>query len=156
VTRDDWRSGESIELTEEQFVRAAELAYRRDASFRSPGGPDSNLLMHMRGVMGELAAAQSFDTNIDSTIYQGGDQGWDIIYRGIKYDVKTTAHDPPNLMVSPHQLGRADAYLSVHIESNIATLVGSATSADVKQLGHKCAGCFRVKVAQLDPWPVRG
>jgi hypothetical protein len=89
----------------------AELGARRAKDAR---GTISN---HERGALGEYAVAKHLGVTgeFDTEIYEGGDPGFDLRYRGRLVDVKTVGPsvNNPRLHVSTHGSLTADYYILV-------------------------------------------
>jgi hypothetical protein len=72
---------------------------------------------HVRGALGEYAVAKHLGVpgEFDTEIYEGGDPGFDLRYRGMRVDVKTVRPrvNNPRLHVSTHGELTADYYILV-------------------------------------------
>lgn len=89
----------------------AELGARRAKNSR--GTIDS----HEQGALGEYAVAKHLEVTeeFDTEIYEGGDPGFDLRYRGMRVDGKTVGPqvNNPRLHVSTHGELTADYYILV-------------------------------------------
>ncbi|WP_142856386.1 hypothetical protein [Salinigranum halophilum] len=72
---------------------------------------------HERGALGEYAVSKHLGVTgeFDTEIYEGGDPGFDLRYRGMRVDVKTVGPrvNSPRLHVSTHGELTADYYILV-------------------------------------------
>lgn len=113
----------TVELSNEQLQRVNELAQQRSESYKQIGGgvlfgSQDSLTSHEVGLLGELAVAQLYGLSIDSGVYQRGDDGTDLMLRGMSIDVKTTATDAmkkPELLIRADKSLDADLYVRAHV-----------------------------------------
>lgn len=131
-----------VELDEEQLRRAAALAYERNHSYSKIGGGDvystDSMMSHLIGIIGEMAVASAYSTEIDMQTYRFGDDGSDLDLWEKSADVKattTTAMDRPELLVKPYENLSADLYFLAHIiewgEKRVRVRIHGYTSKDV-------------------------
>ena len=91
---------------------------------------------HMRGILGEFAAAKFFGVpeRLDTEIYEYGDPGHDFRVAGKTVDVKTAQPrwEQPSLVVDANKDLVADVYLLVHeVATKCYQIIGYAPSAVV-------------------------
>lgn len=130
----------TVELTEDQFKHAQEIAQSRSRSYDEIDGgricgDQSGMEAHLTGVVGELAYAIRTGNSIDDTVYRYGDGGADFRNNNnIRIDVKTTAThlERPSLIVPTKPDPNADLYFSLHrIDTRTVRFIGFATRATV-------------------------
>lgn len=93
---------------------------------------------HERGICGEYAFCEYLPAplTIDREIYDGGDQGHDIEFRGNRIDVKTVGPNPNNpfLPVSTYGELTADWYVLIQqVNRGLYHIIGCAHRAVVKR-----------------------
>ena len=93
-----------VELDEEDVALAYTIGMQRQdkkKNWKSTAKPKRNSdLIHVHGMMGEIAAAKLFGAELDLSYKVHGDDGWDFELGGKKYDVKTINYDPPILKLN--------------------------------------------------------
>lgn len=111
-----------VELSHEQLCRAAALAYERNFSYKEIGGGDvysrDSLMSHLVGIVGEMAVALAYQTDIDEETYVNGDDGIDLELFDNPVDVKattTTRMERPELLVKEDKKITANIFFLVHI-----------------------------------------
>lgn len=92
---------------------------------------------HVRGVRGEYAVAKHLRVpdEFDEEIYEEGDPGFDLTYRGWRIDVKTVGPqvNNPSLPVPTHGNLVADYYILVHqLNRQYYRIVGCASRPEVR------------------------
>jgi hypothetical protein len=128
-----------VELTDDQYERAEQLAHRRDKSYDSIDGgrvygTQTSADVHCTGVVGELAYAIKNGLCIDESVYEYGDAGYDLTDGGVTIDTKTTwtQLDRPDLIVPVEPSPAADLFVLLHrIGPQTVRIVGTATYAEV-------------------------
>ena len=128
-----------VELTDDQYERAKQLAHRRNKSYNSIDGgriygSQTSADAHCTGVVGELAYAIKNGLCIDESVYEYGDTGYDLTDTGLTIDTKTTSTqlDRPDLIVPVEPAPSADLFVLLHrIAPQTVRIVGTATYADV-------------------------
>ncbi len=128
----------TVELTDEQFDRAREIAHSRNKSYeRIDGGricgDQTSFEAHLTGVVGEMAIAIQTGRCIDESIYQYGDGGSDF-QDSVEIDAKTTTThvERPSLIVPVEPSPTADLYHLLHrIDTRTVRIIGFATHATV-------------------------
>lgn len=148
-----WSDLPRVEVTQDQFVRAARLAWLRDESFRRDTKFSSSLFRHFQGCIAEIVAAELYKAQVDDEIYEYGDGGFDFKVNDLKIDVKCTSYSDPELWVSKKKPLRADIYMCTHIESTTLTLVGAAWKQEVMAEGRTNLECYVLTRDQLRPIP---
>ena len=89
---------------------------RPRANERISGEPDDDI--DHQGVIGELALRRFLSIDDDDPenpwVADGPDPGWDVVWRGLKIDVKTSKGDrAKNLLIADYKRLVADAYVPV-------------------------------------------
>lgn len=141
--------------------RKALSLYAHKRAKNSPG----SITQHERGILGEYAVAKNLDiiNRVDTNIYEYGDDGYDLIYRGDTIDVKTVSSraNNPELWVNARKPLEADWYVLVQ-QLNVSKyqIMGYAPHDTVEQATVRtiiCDDyCDRVRAVgpdQLIPWP---
>jgi len=112
-----------VELDTEHIRRSSELAIDRNESYEEInggtvfGGHDS-LTSHQTGILGEMAVAKLYATDIDTEIYEFGDGGVDLDLWDASADVKATTTNKmqyPELLICGDNELSADLYFITHI-----------------------------------------
>ena len=93
------------------------------------------------GIGGEIAASRGL--NVYPTLILKPDEGWDILYKGMKIDVKTTRYPHGRLLAKLNANdSEVDGYLLVTGKFPVYTIVGCASSKrllspkNIVDLGH--------------------
>jgi len=113
-----------VELNAEHIRRSSELAIDRNESYREINGGtvygnNDSLTSHETGILGEMAVAKAYATDIDTTTYAFGDGGIDLDLWGMSVDVKSTTTEKmtyPQLLVCGDNDLAADLYFQTHID----------------------------------------
>lgn len=90
---------------------------------------------HFLGLIGELCFSIHTGLKIDKELKVGGDDGYDFIYNGKTYDIKTTSYySKPNLTQNLNPKKWADYYIlvGVNIDKKVAKIFGYATKEAVQ------------------------
>ena len=126
-----------VTLTLTQIRTALSLAKERNESYEDINGgvlfgDNGPFQSHLIGLLGELAVAELYGLDLDSTAYRWGDGGIDLHLGEKSSDVKTTATDMalPQLLVRADKPLEADIYIRCHI------IDWSRTSVTVRILGY--------------------
>ncbi len=136
-----------IELSEQRLTEARKIARQRSESYADIDGgrlhgDQTSQDAHLTGVIGELAVAELYGGSIDREIYEGGDDGYDLLFDGTSIDVKTTqttALTRPDLIVPTDPAPTADYYYLVHwLEQDSARIVGYASQECVLDRESRC------------------
>jgi len=106
-----------VTLTQTQIRTALSLAKEGNDSYEDINcgvlfGDNGSFQSHLVGLLGELAVAELYGLDLDSTAYLWGDGGIDLHLGEKSSDVKTTATD----MALPQLLVRADTPLEADID----------------------------------------
>jgi len=112
-----------VELDAEHIRRANELAVDRNKSYQEINGgtvfgDKSSLTSHEIGILGEMAVAEAYSTDIDASTYDFGDCGIDLDLWGESVDVKSTKTEKmtyPQLLVCGDNDLAAELYFQTHI-----------------------------------------
>jgi hypothetical protein len=112
-----------VELTAEHIRRSSELAIDRNESYRridggTVFGDNDALTSHQTGILGEMAVAELYATDIDTETHEFGDGGIDLDLWGASADVKATTTDKmqhPQLLICDDNPISADMYFVAHI-----------------------------------------
>ncbi len=132
-----------VELSDEQYGRAQQIARQRNRSYQSIGGgrvcgQQSSEDAHLTGTIGETAYAARNDVCIDESVYDYGDSGYDF-EKGegnLHIDVKTTATDMqrPSLVVPKEPEPSADLFFLLHrFDERSVRIFGFATLATLTE-----------------------
>lgn len=135
-----------LELDAGQISKVESLARSRARSYEDLDtdeefGHYDSITRHTVGILGEMAVAQWYNVAIDSSRYEFGDDGYDIVLWGKTVDVKTTATqklDLPELIVRANRELTADVYFLTHVlnwspEEARIRLIGYATAEQVRR-----------------------
>ena len=129
----------TVELSEEQFQRAREIAESRNQTYEPIDGgrvcgDQTSGDVHLTGVVGEMAYAALTGNDVDESTYEYGDGGYDFESGSITIDTKTTqTHiDRPSLIVPIEPEPVADLYFLLHrIDTRTVRVIGFATYGTV-------------------------
>lgn len=121
-------------ITDHQLESATRIAEQRARSYRQIDGGRicgtlSNAEAHEIGVIGELAFADLYDTQLDDQIYERGDEGYDFDVNNCKIDIKTTQTESvaqPDLILPPPEKWSAHVYVLAHWQEDVVRFVGLA------------------------------
>lgn len=112
----------TVELSVEQLQEVSVLAEKRNESYHQIDGGElfgknNSLTNHQIGLIGELAVAKAYQTELDEEIYKYGDDGKDLTLWGKSIDIKTTSTwmKRPQLLVRTDEELSADLYFLVHL-----------------------------------------
>jgi len=130
-----------VELSDEQYSRAQQIAQQRNRSYQSIDGgrvcgQQSSEDAHLTGAVGETAYAAQNDVCIDESVYDYGDAGYDFQEGNLQIDVKTTATDMqrPSLVVPKDPEPSADLYFLLHrFEEQSVRIFGFTTLATLTE-----------------------
>jgi hypothetical protein len=112
-----------VELSADHIRRSSELAIDRNESYQKInggtvfGGNDS-LTSHQTGILGEMAVAELYATDIDTKTYEFGDGGTDLNLWDASVDIKSTTTNKmqhPQLLICADNDLSADLYILTHI-----------------------------------------
>jgi len=114
-----------VELNAEHIRRSSELAIDRNESYRridggTVFGDNDSLTSHQTGILGEMAVAELYATDIDTETYAFGDGGIDVHLWGSSVDSKATTTNKmqyPELLVCDDNDLAADLYFLTHIQN---------------------------------------
>ena len=112
-----------VELSAEHIRRSGELAVDRNESYdRIDGGSvfgkQDSLTSHQIGILGEMAVAELYGSDIDTKKYPFGDTGIDLELWGTTADIKSTTTDKmryPELLICSDNDLTAEIYFITHI-----------------------------------------
>jgi hypothetical protein len=112
-----------IELSAKHVRRAGELARDRNESYDqidggTTFGENDSLTSHQTGILGEMAIAELFASDIDTEVHPFGDGGIDLDLWGATADVKATKTNKmqyPQLLVCEDNELNADLYFLTHV-----------------------------------------
>lgn len=112
-----------VELTTDHIRRSSELAIDRNESYqRIDGGTvfgdNDSLTSHQTGILGEMAVAELYATEIDTETHEFGDGGIDLDMWNMSADVKATKTDKmqrPELLICDDNPLAADLYFLAHV-----------------------------------------
>ncbi len=144
-----------VELSAKHVRRAGELAKDRNKSYHqidggTTFGANDSLTSHQTGILGEMAIAELYATDIDTEVHPFGDGGIDVhLWEGVTADVKATKTDKmqyPQLLVCDDNTLTADLYFVTHITD------WHSDAAKVRVLGY----ATRSQVAEKTPYPHPG
>jgi hypothetical protein len=142
-----------VELNAEHIRRSSELAIDRNESYQEInggtvfGGNDS-LTSHQTGILGEMAVAKLYATDIDTETYDFGDGGIDLDLWGASADVKATTTNKmqyPELLICSDNDLAADLYFVTHIKN------WGPGGAQVRVLGYGTRAQVNAKTAVPHP-----
>ena len=127
-----------VELNAEHMRRCSELASDRNESYHQIDGgtvygSNDSLTSHETGIIGEMAVAEAYAADIDTTTYAFGDRGIDLELWETSVDVKsttTTKMTYPQLLVCETNELAADLYFQTHIQK------WGSDGAEVRILGY--------------------
>ena len=154
----------TVPIPDNRYLPLTEHGTRRARN--SPGTTDN----HIQGILGEFALAEllCIPNQVDTQLYENGDPGYDLQYRGYTIDVKTTnpRMNNPQLMVDCQKQLNADFYVLVQeVGARHYQVLGYAPrciveSAPVKEFG-TVPGYNRVRIVDQDrlfpiPQPTTG
>ena len=139
-----------VELSAEHIRRSSELAIDRNQSYREINGgtvfgDNDSLTSHQTGILGEMAIAKLYSTDIDTETYEFGDGGIDLDLWGASADVKATTTNKmqyPELLICGDNELSADLYFIAHI------VHWGPSGAQVRVLGY----ATRNQVANRTPY----
>lgn len=112
-----------VQLTSEHIRRSSELAIDRNKSYRQIDGGtvfgnNDALTSHQTGILGEMAVAELYSTEIDAETHEFGDGGIDLDLWGASADIKTTTTtkmEYPQLLICDDNPLSADLFFLAHI-----------------------------------------
>lgn len=127
-----------VTLDDDDLEWARELAEKRNLSYEEIDG-GTNFAhdsedTHLIGVLGEIAAAKFYNSEIDEKAYWAGDDGSDMIINGVDIDVKTRTHNPPILYAKTRKVHKNEVKNYVLVEQvsrREYRIWGMCTSADL-------------------------
>jgi hypothetical protein len=142
-----------VELNAEHIRRSSELAIDRNESYRridggTVFGDNDPLTSHQTGILGEMAVAELYATDIDTETYAFGDGGIDGDLWGVSVDVKSTTTEKmtyPQLLVCDDNDLAADLYFQTHIQD------WGSDGAQVRILGYATRAQVYAKTAVPHP-----
>jgi hypothetical protein len=143
-----------VELNAEHIRRSGELAIDRNESYEkinggSVYGGNDSLTSHQTGILGEMAVAKLYATDIDTETYEFGDSGIDLnLWDDASVDVKATTTNKmryPELLVCDDNELSADLYFVAHI------VHWGPSGAQVRILGYATHGQVNNKTPYRHP-----
>lgn len=89
-----------------------------------------DLEINYMGILSEMAVAKVLNVPLDTSIDLGGDKGYDLVWNGLKVDVKYSYHPGGRLFVFPGKPLLADVYVLVVGDEKKMNIVGWAKKED--------------------------
>lgn len=143
----------TVELSAKHIRRSGELAIDRNESYRqidggSVFGENDSLTSHQIGILGEMAVATLYPTDIDTEAYEFGDCGIDLDLWGATADVKATTTRKmkyPQLLVCGDNELTSDLYFVTHITN------WGPNGARIRVLGYGTKDLVKSKTPRRHP-----
>ena len=126
-----------VELTDEDREIASVLAHKRNDPKIAYAVPNyrfdeshSDFDIHYVGVLAEIAVAKVLGISVDKNIDLGGDQKFDLVWKGLKIQVKYNHYSWGELYLVKGEPLVADVYVLVVGDIHKMTIKGWATRND--------------------------
>ena len=134
-----------VEMTYDDREFALEKTYERNRRKREAGVKDQKfdstrgtLLIDYMGLLGERAVAKTLGIPVQQFNGLEGDEGYDLIWHGLKLQIRYTFHNRGHLIVNctgnPEQIEPDIYILTIGSESRI-TILGYATRDHIRAVG---------------------
>lgn len=125
-------------LTPEEIRLAKEIASQRNANKEKNGVASRKVdsgtgeyETHLKGVLGEIVLSDVLGMEMDRTVQQGGDQGWDLRRDGVTAEVKTRIGKAKDFaMYDAHSDLEADLGILCWLQEQVVTIAGWLTRAE--------------------------
>ena len=134
-----------VKFNQLELAIADVVAQDRSSGSRKAGVVDqkkfkekSGFFIDRLGIIGEMAVAKALNV---CPIFNNGPQanGYDLLYEGLRIDVKTTERSDGNLIIKIKENPDVDTYCLVRWdeENSVATIVGYMPKHEVRQKEHE-------------------
>ena len=134
-----------VKLNQLELAIADVVAQDRSSGSRKAGVVDqkkfkekSGFFIDRLGIIGEMAVAKALNV---CPIFNDSTKanGYDLLYQGLRIDVKTTERSDGNLIIKTKENPDVDTYCLVRWdeENSVATIVGYMPKQEVRQKEHE-------------------